>query len=142
MYISGQGRKPCEMCYCPLQQLNQVLDDFAPRTVAEQRRIMGCIEQEGLRSRAAAQRESAETSTHFIREHGLLRFAGEESEWGNPFLCFGYDSLHIDQLGLWVDLVKCIKPFCDTIGAEANLGRSCGSAVLARMNDILQETPR
>ncbi len=36
VYVSGQGQKPCEMCYCPLHQLNQGLEDFAPRTVAEQ----------------------------------------------------------------------------------------------------------
>ena len=142
VYVSGQGKKPCEMCYCPLQQMNQVLDDYPPRTVAEQLQIMGRIEQEGQKSKAAAQRESAEWSTHFIREHGLFGFAGQHLVWGNPFLCFGYDSLHVDQLGLWPDLVKCIKPFCDTVGVETNLGRSCGSAVLARMNDNLPEMPR
>lgn len=120
--MSGQGQTPCENCYCPLHQLNQVLEDFAPRTMAEQQRIMAAVEEAGQQSRAAAARKSAGSSTHLIREHGLFGFAGEDTEWGNPFLCFGYhdDSLHIDQLGLWVDLMKCIKPFCDA--ARAILG--------------------
>ena len=68
------------MCYYPLHQLNQVLHDFPPRTVAHQRNIMDRIAQEGQESKAAVQRESAEMSTHFIREHGLVGFAREDSE--------------------------------------------------------------
>ena len=128
VYVSGKPEKPCEQCYCPFDQQNKLDLEHPARTVRQQQGIIQAIRAAETVSVAAGKREAAKWSTHAVEKHGLFGFEGEHTEWGNPFLCFGYDNLHTDLLGLWVDLVRNIKAFCDALTEGCGQGRAIGAA--------------
>lgn len=80
---------------------------------------------------------SKKYSQHPVRR-GLLGFAGQNMAYNNPYQIFGYDSLHIDNLGIWKNIMEHAKDFAD----KAMKPESRGIQFVRALSDNLRAVPK
>ena len=62
----------------------------------------------------------------------MAGIAGDDTVHGRLFHCSGYDTLHTDYLGTWLDLVRSFNPFATAAGAAGVLFIKEGLAAIPR----------
>ena len=134
IFSSSKAQKPCPICECPREQLNRLDKQFPLRTavIQESRRTAMIAASAGERDAL-----SKKHSQHPVK-CGLLGFAGQDLSYSNPYQIFGYDSLHIDNLGIWKNIMEHAKVFMD----EAAHPQKKGLKFVRTLSDNLRAMPR
>ena len=134
IYSPAKAQMPCAICECPRDQLNRVDKQFPLRTVEKQESRRAAMIASSAGDRAVMTKRY---SQHPIRS-GLLGFAGQDLSYSNPYQIFGYDSLHIDNLGIWKNIMEHAKDFID----EAVHPQKKGLDFVRALSDNLRAMPR
>lgn len=127
------SQMPCARCTVPHEHMHHMGEVFPLRTCSSQDCILQLLSQ--ATSAAEKRAVSKQFSTHEVLP-GLRGFAGEKTEAGNLYQLLGYDSLHIDLLGIWLDLMNAVKPFA----LASNDGQA--AALIRKINENLLRMPR
>lgn len=59
-----------------------------------------------------------------------------ETATGNLFQCAGYDVMHTELMGVWLDLMQALKAF------TSNTPTRSGALLVRKINEALQQMPR
>ena len=136
IYSSAKARMPCVICECPRDQLNRLDKQFPLRTAETQESRREAMVASNARDQAKI---SKKYSQHPVRS-GLLGFAGQNLAYNNPYQIFGYDSLHIDNLGIWKNIMEHAKDFADE--AFMMKPESKGIQFVRALSDNLRAMPK
>ena len=137
-YGSGAAQRPCSRCLAPRDSMHDITQRHPARSMQTYQQIMHKVAAAAGASRGAVGKVEAvrqRWSSHAV-PLGLAGFAGVDTEHGNLFQCSGYDTLHTDYLGTWLDLVKSFKPFAMAVGGAA------GARFIRLVNQGLAAMPR
>ena len=138
IFSSGTPQKPCSRCLAPRVSMADISQQHAARTMQTHQQMMHEVAAAAGSGRGALGRVDAvkqEWSSHAV-SLGLAGFAGEDTEHGNLFQISGYDTLHTDYLGTWLDLIKAFKPYATAVGGAA------GARFIKLVNEGLAAMPR
>lgn len=97
---------PCERCWVHRDQLHDVGAQNDEKTVPGMQQLWD--ELLSLSTKTARGDFCSQKSFHVVQS-GLLGFAGLDTKAGNLYRCFGFDSLHSEDLGVFLYIVDNIK---------------------------------
>ena len=127
---------PCEQCMVPYARLDKIFDEYPIRTVQQQ--METCEEILNAPSKKARM--------DLIKKHStwpvpcpLWGFADQDSDGpGCVMHALGFESLHNDDLGVFLYLIEYMKPYLEAKGyTKPRIGK-----IFADMNKRLESMPR
>ena len=133
MSSAGTLQMPCPRCLAPRDTMYDITTRHPLRTMETHQEMME--EVEAAVSAADAEAVKRRWSSHAVFL-GMAGFALDDTDHGNLFQCSGFDTMHTDLLGTWVELMKSLKPFA----AQAEAG--AGTRFIRCINDRLWAMPR
>lgn len=137
IFSSGTPQRPCSRCLAPRSSMHDITEQHPARTMQTHQQMMREVATAGAGRGAVGRVEAVKQrwSSHAV-PLGLAGFAGEDTEHGNLFQCSGYDTLHTDYLGTWLDLVRSFKPYATAAGGAV------GARFIRLVNEYLAAMPR
>ena len=137
IFSSGTPQRPCSRCLAPRNSMDDISLQYPARSAEIQARVLRQVA-EAQGGRGAVSR--VEAVKQFWSSHamplGMAGWAGEDTEYGNLFQISGYDTLHTDYLGTWLELVRAFKPYATAAAGAA------GARFIRLINEGLAAMPR
>jgi len=137
IFSSGTPQRPCSRCLAPRKSMDDISLRYPARSAETQANMMQQVAAaqggRGTISRVEAVKQS--WSSHAV-PLGMAGWAGEHTPDGNLFQCSGYDTLHTDYLGTWLELVRAFKPYATAAAVAA------GARFIRLINEGLAAMPR
>ena len=137
IFSSGAPQRPCSRCLAPRSSMHDITQRYAARTMQTHQQMMQEVAAASAGRGAVSKVEAVKQrwSSHAV-PLGLAGFAGDDTEHGNLFQCSGFDTLHTEYLGTWLDLMRSFKPFAIAVGGAA------GARFIRLVNEGLAAMPR
>jgi hypothetical protein len=125
----GNTEFPCDCCWCDHDHLGRLMT-YRLRTEADQSRLLTLAEESSNFS------SLADLSIHPVAS-GVWGFRDGDTEKGSSTLSFGFDSLHVDDLGVFPDIIKGVKLYLQKFLSPQRVNQ-----LIAQFNASWPEMPR
>jgi hypothetical protein len=130
----GRTNHSCERCWVHSEKLVHIDKQYAPRTERKQTELYNKISTTRKTNRTEGDKVAAEYSTHPVPSP-VWGFKDQDVGVGNSMMCFGFEAMHNEDLGVFLYIVDHVDTYFRTVMRPRDASR-CVQVLNSRLSSL------